>query len=81
MSTDGATLTPEPEQGAVQTQEQDVPQTEDEQVLRYRLERFRSLGYSGTNAQLLAVSSADWHDVAAWIAAGCPLETAERIAL
>lgn len=81
MNTDGATLTPEPEQAMPETtQEPDAPH-EDERVLAYLVGRFEAIGYDTESAEMLATAGVDWHRVAAWVAAGCPLETAERIAL
>lgn len=53
--------------------------TEEEQVVRWREQFARSLGYSPANALLIAISLRDLHELEGLIAAGCPLDLALRI--
>jgi hypothetical protein len=59
----------------------DSAQFDDElNVLNWRSERLRSLGYELGEAARLATSSVDLHELERLIAKGCPPETAIRIA-
>lgn len=49
-------------------------------VLNWRSERFRSLGYELGEAARLATSNVDLHELERLIAKGCPPNTAIRIA-
>ena len=77
-----ATLTPEPGQATVEVQTPEIEaETEDERVLRWRLDRFNRLGFDSETAVRLAASKADWHEVESWLERGCELRQAERLAL
>jgi hypothetical protein len=49
-------------------------------VLRWRTERLRGIGYESEEAERLALSPVDVHELEHLIGNGCPLETAVRIA-
>jgi hypothetical protein len=49
-------------------------------VLRWRTERLVDLGYSRRDANRLAFTSVDIHELERLIRMGCPLDTAVRIA-
>jgi hypothetical protein len=59
--------------------ETDTPVTETLRVARWRSERFQSLGYDESHADLLAHHGVDWHVLAELVASGCPLALAEAI--
>lgn len=54
---------------------------EDEKVVRWRFDQFRSLGFGSEEAWLLVGSSADLQLARSLVGAGCPLHLALRIAL
>jgi hypothetical protein len=49
------------------------------ELVRWRTERLRFLGYDVARAAVLACSAVDVHDLERLIARGCPLGTAVRI--
>jgi hypothetical protein len=53
---------------------------EDLAVLRWRTERLIDLGYPRREANRLAITSVDTHELERLIRMGCPLDTAVRIA-
>jgi hypothetical protein len=54
---------------------------EEARVAEWRLEQFSALGFTPTEALLLAVSAADLHEARALLAAGCTRPLALRILL
>jgi hypothetical protein len=49
-------------------------------VLRWRTERLIDLGYPRRDANRLAITAVDTHELERLIRMGCPLDTAVRIA-
>ena len=56
-------------------------EVEDDKVVRWRFDQFRSLGFGDEEAWLLVSSSADLQLARSLVGAGCPLHLALRIAL
>jgi hypothetical protein len=57
------------------------PSDEDEQILRWRLDQFRRLGFDLVSSALMAHAPVDLGLARRLIAAGCPVETAGGILL
>lgn len=59
-----------------------VDDTEDERVIRWRLEQLAKAGYSWACAMVIAANrDVDLHRAVKLVQAGCPVETAVRILL
>jgi len=56
-------------------------ESEEERVVRWRLEQFRALGFEPAEALRLTVSEADLREARALVAAGCSLRLALKILL
>jgi hypothetical protein len=52
---------------------------DDLRVAQWREERFLSLGFTDMQAGVLARGDSDWHEAAALVAAGCPVDIVYRI--
>jgi hypothetical protein len=59
-----------------------VDETEDERVIRWRMEQLSNAGYSWACAMVIAANrDVDLHRAVALVRQGCPVETAVRILL
>jgi hypothetical protein len=59
-----------------------VDETEDERVIRWRMEQLSNAGYSWACAMVIAANrDVDLHRAVALVRDGCPVETAVRILL
>jgi hypothetical protein len=59
-----------------------VDDTEDERVIRWRLEQLSSVGYSWACAMIIAANrDVDLHQAVRLVRQGCPVDTAVRILL
>lgn len=59
-----------------------IDETEDERVIRWRLEQLTNAGYSWACAMVIAASrDIDLHHAVDLARAGCPIDTAMRILL
>jgi hypothetical protein len=63
------------------TQTTDIPQSEHEKVVSWRLHVLVEAGYPGELAERIAHSEADLHDAVELVLAGCTHETAAEILL
>lgn len=54
---------------------------EHERVYLHRVDAFRRLGYDDLEAEYLAQSGVDWHEIEALLAKGCSLNLAARIVM
>jgi len=63
------------------TQTTDIPQSEREKVVSWRLHVLVEAGYPGELAERIAQSEADLHDAVELVLAGCTHETAAEILL
>ena len=63
------------------TNEVEVHSDEDRQILLWRLEQFRELGFDYESSVVLAEAPADVGQARRLIAAGCSVEVASRILL
>jgi hypothetical protein len=63
------------------TQTTDIPQTEHDKVVSWRLHVLVEAGYPAELAERLARSEADLHDAVELVLAGCTHETAAEILL
>jgi hypothetical protein len=59
-----------------------VDETEDERVIRWRMEQLANVGYSWACAMVIAANrDIDLHQAVALVRRGCPVDTAVRILL
>lgn len=63
------------------SQEQVEVSTEDQRVLRWRVDQFRLLGFGEEDTWTLVDSGADLQFVRSLVGSGCPLHLALRIAV
>lgn len=56
-------------------------QTEDERIFATRMHNFLLLGFEESDADMLAASDVDWHEVERLVRLGCPPELAAQIVL
>lgn len=54
---------------------------EAKKIYEHRLEMFRALGFNELQAEALAESRADWHEVEDLLMAGCPPDVALDISI
>jgi hypothetical protein len=60
---------------------QPAAQTEQDRVFASRMHNFLVLGFNMSDANRLAGSNVDWHEVERLLRAGCPLDLALKIVL
>jgi len=64
-----------------QSDETELPLSEDAKITRWRFEQFQGLGFDNDDALLLALSTTDLQSARTLMAAGCSVGLAMRILL